>query len=563
MSARNDESGADAHSATSTTEGLAAAAVTRAVPSSSAGRDADIGRSTATISLFTLVSRISGLARIVVVTAILGTTALGDIYQTANLVPNLLFELFAAGSVQAVMVPALVNADERHGTESGDRLANAVLGWLLATLGTLVVIALIGAPLLMRLLTAGEPNPDLRADKAALGTRFLAIFVVQLVFYAFGLVATAALQARRHFAAPAAAPLFNNLVVIASYLLFGALRHGAPPSLSLSGLQIAVLAGGTTLGVVAFTSVPAIAAARHGLHWRPNLRRDPAIARLARQGAWAGVYLGLTQLLTLGVVVLGNGASGTVARFTFAFAFFQLPYALLAVPVATARFPAMTSAVVGHDDDRLAQLVGDGVVSTVAGCAAASAAMLALAWPLVRLTAFGQVAGAALGPLAHAVALFAPGLIGYGLFYLLTRVRYAQGDVRSPTLANGLVAACGLAAMILGVALVADDERAAALAAAYGGAHVVGAVVLGVITERSLAHHRPAGVARGIVASIAVAVVAGLVMALVAAQVGGTTRVAALVSVVVSGAAGLLVLVLALPTATGRSPRVLLGAGRA
>ncbi|HEY1280809.1 MAG TPA: lipid II flippase MurJ [Acidimicrobiales bacterium] len=525
-------------------------------------RDAAIGRSTATISFFTLLSRLSGFVRILVVTAILGTTALGDIYETANLVPNLLFELFAAGSVQAVMVPALVQADEREGRAAGESLANAVLGWLLATLGAVVVVAFVGAPLLMRLLTAGEPDAALRSAKASLGSRFLAIFVVQLLFYAVGLVATALLQARRHFVAPAVAPLFNNVVVITAYLIFAGLRHGAAPSLSVSALQTAVLAGGTTLGVAVFTSVPAIAAARRGVRWRPTLRRDPAVARLARQGAWAGAYLGLTQLLTLGVVVLGNGASGTVARFTFAFTFFELPFALLAVPVATARFPAMSSAVVAGDQTRLGQLVGDGVVTTVVGCSAASAALLTLAWPLVRLTAYGHVAGAAVAPLAHTLAAFAPGLVGYGLFYLLTRVRYAQGDVRSPTLANALVAASGLVAMVVGVAMVADSERAAALAAAFGGAHLLGAVVLWVITARSLTI-RLTGVARGVVAAIGVAVVAGLVMAFVADRLGSTGRLDALVTLVVSGSAGLLVLGLALPAATGRSPRVLVGAGRA
>ena len=99
------------------------------------------------------------------------------------------------------------------------------------------------------------------------------------------------------------------------------------------------------------------------------------------------------QLLTLGVLIIGNGASGTVARFTFALAFFQLPYALIAVPVATARFPAMATPR-APASDRLARLVGDGVVTTVAGCALAGAGLLALAWPLVRLTAYGHVGGA-------------------------------------------------------------------------------------------------------------------------------------------------------------------------
>jgi len=522
------------------------------------GGEEALGRYTATIASLTLVSRVSGFARIVVVTAVLGTTALGDLYQTANLVPNILFELFAAGSVQAVMVPALVAADERG--RGAPVLANAVLGWLLATLGALTAVALVATPALMALLTAAEPDAELRADKAALGSRFLAIFLAQLLFYAMGLVATALLQARRHFAAPAVAPLVNNVVVIGAYLLFAALRGGEPPSLSLSALELAVLAGGTTLGVVAFTAVPVVAAARTGVRWRPNVRRDPAVASLARDGAWAGVYLGLTQLLTLGVLVLGNGADGTVARFAFAFAFFQLPYALIAVPVATARFPAMSSAVLDRARDRLAALVADGVVTTVAGCALATAALVALAWPLVRLTAFGEVAGTALAPLAHAVAAFAPGLVGYGLFFLLTRVRYAQGDVRSPTLANALVAASGLVGMVVASAAVADEERAAALAAAYGAAHLVGAVVLGVVTERSLPELRGLGVLRGIVAGLGAAAVAALAMVAVADLLDAGGRAGALLTLAVAGLVGVGLFALTLPVAAGRSWRVLLGA---
>jgi putative peptidoglycan lipid II flippase len=258
--------------------------------------------------------------------------------------------------------------------------------------------------------------------------------------------------------------------------------------------------------------------------------------------------------------VIGNGASGTVARFTFALAFFQLPYALIAVPVATARFPTMASAVLAKAGDRLGRLVGDGVVTTVAGCAFASAALLALAWPLVRLTAYGHVAGGAIAPLAHALAGFAPGLVGYGLFFLLTRVRYAQGDVRSPTFANALIALTGLVAMAIGSMVTDDAERAAALAAAYGGAHLVGTIVLAVITDRSIPELRGTGVARGIVAGLAVAVVAGIAMAAVAGAIGGISRTSALVTLALSGLAGAIVFVLALPPASGRSWRVLVGA---
>ena len=229
------------------------------------------------------------------------------------------------------------------------------------------------------------------------------------------------------------------------------------------------------------------------------------------------------------------------------------------MPVATARFPAMSSAVLARARDRLAALVADGVVTTVAGCALATAALVALAWPLVRLTAFGEVAGTALAPLAHAVAAFAPGLVGYGLFFLLTRVRYAQGDVRSPTLANALVAASGLVGMVVASAAVADDERAAALAAAYGAAHLVGAVVLGVVTERSLPELKGLGVLRGIVAALGAAAVAALAMVAVADLLDAGSRAGALLTLAVAGLVGVGLFALTLPVAAGRSWRVLLG----
>ena len=249
-----------------------------------------------------------------------------------------------------------------------------------------------------------------------------------------------------------------------------------------------MLAGGTTLGVVAFTAVPVLAAARTGVRWRPRLARDPEVGRLARQGAWAGVYLGLTQLLTLGVLVLGNGVDGTVARFTFALG-------LLPAPVRPHRGPRRHRSLPGHGQrragpppDRLARLVGRRRWSR--RCPGSRLGQRRPAGP-------GLAAGApdrrsVRRPTAHWVlsptrsAAFAPGLIGYGLFYLLTRVRYAQGDVRSPTLANGSGRPLRPGDDGAGIGLTVDGERAAALAAAYGGAHLVGAVVLGVITDRSL-----------------------------------------------------------------------------
>ena len=76
-------------------------------------RQPDLARSTATITVLTLLSRVTGVVRNVVVVAVLGVTFLGNTYQSANTVPNLLFELLAAGVLQAVLIPTLVDLSDQ------------------------------------------------------------------------------------------------------------------------------------------------------------------------------------------------------------------------------------------------------------------------------------------------------------------------------------------------------------------------------------------------------------------------------------------------------------------
>src|SRR3954454_5690818 len=102
------------------------------------------------------------------------------------------------------------------------------------------------------------------------------------------MVASAVLNSENRFNVPAVAPAVNNVVVMASYAVFWLLRDGAPPSLDLTTAEKVVLAGGTTLGVIAFTMLRARAAARRGSHLRPRLDwREPSLRLLARRGAWA------------------------------------------------------------------------------------------------------------------------------------------------------------------------------------------------------------------------------------------------------------------------------------
>ena len=247
-----------------------------AVPESSAAPDASVmvqssfARATAAMTVLTGVSRLTGFVRIVVVAAVLGTTFLGNTYESANSVPNLLFELIAAGVLQAVLIPTLVSLLDRGDRTEAEHVAGSVLGLSCLILATLAVVGIALAPLMARGLFAGVHDPHVRADEIRLGTVFLWFFLPQVVMYAVGMVATAILNAHNRFALPAFAPALNNVVVTASYALFWLLRDGRSASLHLTRPEVIVLAGGTTLGVFAFCALPAAAVLRSDFHCVPT-----------------------------------------------------------------------------------------------------------------------------------------------------------------------------------------------------------------------------------------------------------------------------------------------------
>jgi putative peptidoglycan lipid II flippase len=299
-----------------------------------------------------------------------------------------------------------------------------------------------------------------------------------------------------------------------------------------------VLAGGTTLGVLAFTLLPAVAVVRGGFHLRPRLDwRDPVVRTVGRRGAWAGGQLAMANVLLAAVLVLANGVAGGVVTWTFAYAFFLLPFALFAVPVATTMFPSLARSHQGGRPAELGAAIGRGVRATVVLLIGAAAALAALAWPIVRIAAFGDARAGGLAPLAHAVAAFAPGLAGYGLLYLLTRASYAVDDARTPFLAAVVGTVVGVLAMIAASAWAPASERAAALAVGYGAAYLVATAVLAVALARRLGPDRPHTLPT-VARVLAAGAVALAVMAAAVGIIDASSRAASVVTLLLAGGAG-------------------------
>lgn len=523
-----------------------------------------MARDTVVVTVCTLFSRLTGFVRVVVAAAVLSNGPLGDTYHAANMIPNLVFELVAGGVLQAVLVPSFVAARRERGDDGLGRATGVVAGGLVLVLAAIAAVVMALSPLVAWALTALGDDPALVADKRRLMVPMLLVFVPQIVFYGIGMVTTAALSARGRFAAAALAPAVNNVVVISCYLGFRAARDGAPASLHLDGLQFALLAGGTTLAVIAFTAVPGVVLASQGVRWRPVWApRDPIVAPLRGTIGWAMLSVMGTLVPMGAAMVLGSGAAGGVAVFSLSFTFFVLPHALLAVPVATALAPRVADTWQRGRTDETSELVDRSLQVVLPLLGLGAAGLAALSWPIAHVVStIGQAGSQGPAPIAHTIAVFGLGLVGYGVAVIMMRVMYGLDRVRETAQLVIVSALVGVVVMAIASELIADADRAAALAVGYGAAQTVTAVLLSVRARRIVGAPRESSTGRVVVGGAVAASAAFVVMTVVQGRFGDT-RVQALAAIVVAGLAGVAVFVAVLVPLGGVRPSALLRRGAA
>ncbi len=488
------------------------------------------------VTVGNVAARVTGMLRVVAVGGALGTTYLGNTYQSANLVSNLLFELLAAGILSSVLVPPFVALLDAGRKEDAERLAGAVLGVALVVLGAVTLAGLVARPWIMRALTVAVSDTEVRDAEVRLGGFLLWVFVPQVLFYAVSSVATAVLHGSRRFAAAAFAPVANNVVVIATMVAFRLLT-GGHGGLDLALSDRLVLALGTTAGVVAMAAVPFVALRRAGLRLRPRWEPShPGLRALGRAGIWGVVYLGMSQLLVAVTLVLANRVEGGVVAYHIAFTTFLLPFAILAHPVLTTVYPGLAADAHAGRWAGFAEALGRGARSIAFLVLPAAALMAALAGPGLRLIELGALDEAGGRLVASALAAYATGLAGYAGLHLLTRASYAAGDMRMPALVNVGVAVGGAVLMTVLSARATGSGRLVAIGVAHSVAMVAGAVALGVAVRRRVGVPWPVGAT--LARSVAGAALAGLVAWGVAGLVPSGGRAGAALAVAAGGAAG-------------------------
>jgi len=377
----------------------------------------------------------------------------------------------------------------------------------------------------------------------------LVLFAPQIVLYGLAVWASSLLAAHRRFAAAAAAPLVSTVVVIASYLGFAAVRSGSSTGWDtltgtgsaagdagarLGGAELAVLAGGTTIGVLALAVTVLVPVGRLGLRVRPRWRFPDGLGRIALGLAAAGVTALAGQQLAMTVLTwVGNhrGSAGTVTLFGWVFAVFAVPFAVLLAPIATSTFPRLAAS----DDDpgRHESLVVASTRMTLLAAACGSALLAGTALPVAAMfTAPDPVATRS--ALGSALLVVAPGLLGYGLLTLVTRILAAGRR----SLAVAVVNTTGWVAVVVAAVVLVGTRTPERVVVGLAGGLACGLTMGGLAAVVAMVRDRRFA-ARRLLPQLVRPLVAGL-LAAAAAGTAGHALSALLAARIDTGSTGLI-----------------------
>lgn len=503
----------------------------------------------ALISAVTVVSRLLGFLRNLVFSNAVGAASVGDAYNAANTLPNVLFEVAAGGALAGALIPVLAAPLARGLREDVSRIASAMLTW---TLGGLTLLAVVLAALAAALAGLLVDDPGAQRDLVAF---FIRVFAVQVPLYGLAVVLSGVLQAQRRFFWPAFAPVLSSLVVIATYAGYGMVLRDAGLAATLAAGALpagaaALLAWGTTAGVAAMGLPLLIPVVRSGVRLRPSLHFPPGVAVRARNLALAGIGGLVAQQASVLVVMLLSyryGTDGTlVAWQSMVQPVYFLPYAVLAVPLATSTFPRLAERASRPGRAGYAPLAAVTTRAVLATCAAGAAVLVAVA-PAVT-TVFqtvGRGEAELLGSLTDALTLTAPGLLGYGLVFHVSRALYALERGRLAVIAVSVGWGTVIVASLVACWVMVPDGldgpatlRALAIGSSVG--MLVGGAALLAALRRSAGPAATAGLARTLVVLVAGAAVGSVAGRFLVDLLDGTglarAVLAALVGAVVAGA---------------------------
>ncbi len=399
-----------------------------------------------------LVSRLLGYVRVVVFVHAFDPAEL-DTFFAAFRIPDLIFQLVAAGALSSALIPIVSTLLEREEHARAWRIVSTVINLMLIALVVLAGVLFVLAPLVMRAITPGFQGEQL--EQTITLTR---IMLLSPIFLALGAVATSVLNSGGRFAASAIAPIVYNLAIIGGALFLA-------PSLGIEGLAVAVVAG--SLGHLLVQLQPL---RRLGFRYVPRIDRDdPEARRALLLMAPRAFGLGASQVTFIVVTALASGlAVGAVADFNIAFTLLQIPIGVIGVPLGIVLLPSLSrDAGVGREVE-FARLLTRSLRLILFVMIPIAGLLAVLRREVVDLLfGGGKIGDADLAIIASTLSWFLIGLAAHALIAVLARAFYARQDTLTPvlvavaavfantTLAVALVGTLGLGGIALAIAVAA------------------------------------------------------------------------------------------------------------
>ncbi|MGQ4514994.1 murein biosynthesis integral membrane protein MurJ [Streptomyces sp. DW26H14] len=453
-------------------------------PAKSGGRAGSLLKSSAIMAAGTIVSRLTGFVRTLVMAAAIGVGTLNDTYQVANTLPTMIYVLVGGGALNAVFIPQLVRA-MKNDDDGGEAYANRLLTLVVVLLAGVTTICLLGAPLLIRVMSPSYVN---HPDTNAVAIAFARYCLPTMFFMGVHVVMGQILNARERFGAMMWTPVLNNIIVIAT---FGAFIWAYGPS-SHSGVQpsdippegVRLLGIGTLLGLVvqALSMIPYLRQAGFKIRLRFDWRGH-GLGKAAGLAKWTFFFvlanqLGLivvTELATwAGTLAEKQGHSGTgIAGYNNALLLWQMPQAIITVSIMTAVLPRIARSAADDDTGAVRDDISYGLRTSAVAIVPCAFAFVALGVPITSLL-YATVGADGARNIGFILMAFGLGLIPYSVQYVVLRGFYAYEDTRTPFYNTVIVAAVNAAASAACAFALPHRWAVVGMAGSYGLAYAVG-----------------------------------------------------------------------------------------
>ncbi len=390
-------------------------------------------KSASIVSLFTLLSRVTGLVRELLVASAFGASVVTDAFNVAFRLPNMFRRLFAEGAFSQAFVPVLAAAREQEGDDATRKMVDHVATVLFWVLVLFCLVGVILAPVLVWAMASGLMAKPGGYDTAVTMTRWMFPYIG---FMSLVALAAGVLNTWKNYTIPAATPVLLNICMITAAWLGG-------PWFERMGIHpVYALCAGVMVGGLLQLTVQLAALARIGMFPRiwvgiqafRNAWRDPHTRRVAKLMLPAILGVSVAQIsLLINTQIASHLQAGSVSWLSYADRLMEFPTAMLGVALGVVLMPQLARAKASGNAEAYSSMLDWGLRVVVLLSIPCALALLAFAQPVVSvLYHYGAFKAVDVEQTTLALMGYGVGLLGLVAIKVLAPAYYAKQDIKTP-----------------------------------------------------------------------------------------------------------------------------------